>query len=174
VPALLDSDVGLKDGSRVHIRPIHPGDDRRLVEAFRHLSPQSVYQRFFTALPELSPGMARYLSNVNSTNRLALVAEAGSELAGVGRYERTTDPAVVELGLLVVDQWQGRGLGRILLRAVIEAAKNNGICRFQADVMAENRRMLQLLATETQVLERKTEAGIATFLLGPRPNETGS
>jgi RimJ/RimL family protein N-acetyltransferase len=165
VPALLESDVTLKDGSAVHIRLIRPEDDHRLVEVFDHLSPQSVYQRFFTALPELTPGMARYLSNVNSTNRLALIAETGSELIGVARYERTPEPEMVELGLVIADQWQNRGLGRILLRAILQAAESNGIHRFRADVLAENRRMARLLATETRILERKTEAGITTFIL---------
>ena len=168
MPALLESDVTLKDGSIVHVRPIRPDDDQRLVEMSRHLSPQSVYQRFFTALPELTPGMARYLSNVNSTNRLALVAEDYSGLIGVGRYERTADPEVVELGLVILDEWQNRGLGRILLRAVLRAAEANGISHFRADVLAENWRMLRLLATEAQISERKTEAGVTTLVLSFR------
>ena len=63
--AVLESDVTLRDGAKVHIRPIRPEDDHVLVDLFHHLSPQSIYQRFFTAMPELTPGMARYLSHVN-------------------------------------------------------------------------------------------------------------
>jgi GNAT superfamily N-acetyltransferase len=159
------SEVTFKDGTIVRLRPIRPEDDQILVESFRRLSPESVYQRFFTALPELSPVMARYLASVNFTNRFALVAEVGAELAGVARYERTADPAVVELGLVVLDAWQSRGLGRILLRAILDAATANGIHHFRADVLAENRRMLRLLATEARIYDRKTEAGIATLLL---------
>jgi RimJ/RimL family protein N-acetyltransferase len=166
--AALESDITLRDGTPVHIRPIRPEDDHYLVDVFKHLSPQSVYQRFFTALPELSPGMARYLANVNYTNRMALVAEARGEPIGVGRYERTSDPHVVELGLVVVDQWQGRGLGRILLREIVKAAVSRGIRRFRADVLSENRRMLRLLAEECEIIERKTETGITTLLLNAR------
>ena len=166
--AALESDFTLKDGTSVHIRPIRPEDDHALVGIFNQLSPQTVYQRFFQALPELSPGMARYLANVNQANRMALVAEANGEVIGVGRYERTNDPKVVELGLVVLDQWQNRGLGRALLREVLRVGKSNGILRFRADVLAENRRMLRLLAQETEILERKTEAGVASFLLAAR------
>jgi GNAT superfamily N-acetyltransferase len=166
--AAVESDFTLKDGSRIHIRPIRPEDDHALVEIFNHLSPQSVYQRFFQALPELSPGMARYLANVNQTNRMALVAEAQGEPVGVGRYERTNDPEVVDLALVVLDEWQNRGLGRILLRETFKAGKSNGISKFRADVLAENRRMLRLLAQESEILERKTEAGIASFVLRAR------
>lgn len=166
--AELGSDFTLKDGTGVHIRPIRPEDDHVLVDIFKHLSPQSVYQRFFQALPELSAGMARYLANVNYTNRMALVAEAAGEAIGVGRYERTSDPEVVELAIVVLDEWQDRGVGRILLREILRTGEANGIHRFRADVLAENRRMLRLLAQESQILERKTEAGIASLLIAPR------
>ena len=164
----LETDVTLRDGSRVHLRPIRPEDEHVLIELFQHLSPQSIYQRFFTALPELSEGMARYLSHVNYTNRFALVAEAEGETIGVGRYERTNDPDVVELSLVIEDAWQGRGLGRILLRETMRAAEANGIHRFRADVLAENRRMLRLLVEETDVIEKRTEAGVTTFLLASK------
>jgi RimJ/RimL family protein N-acetyltransferase len=160
-----ESEATLKDGTAVHIRPIRPEDDRVLVESFRRLSPESVYQRFFTALPELSPGMARHLSHVNFTNRAALIGEVGSEAAAVARYERTSDPEVVELGLVVVDAWQNRGLGRVMLRAILDVAERNGIFKFRADVLAENRRMLRLLATEASIYERKIEAGITSLFL---------
>src|SRR5262249_17454079 len=160
VVAAIESDVKLRDGTAVHIRPIRPEDDHILVDLFDHLSPQSVYQRFFTAMPELTPTMARYLANVNYTNRMALVAQVGDELIGVGRYERTNDSELVELGLVVADAWQGRGLGRILLRQIIQAAESNGIRRFRADVLSENRRMLRMLAEECEIQQRKTEAGI--------------
>jgi GNAT superfamily N-acetyltransferase len=166
--AALESEFTLKDGTVVHIRPIRPEDDHALIEIFKHLSPQTVYQRFFQALPELSPGMARYLSNVNYTNRMALVAEAGGQAIGVGRYERTGDPEVADLGLVVLDEWQNLGLGRILLQEILKAGKSNGIRRFRADVLAENRRMLRLLAQESEILERKTEAGVASLLLQSR------
>ncbi len=161
----LESDFTLKDGTTVHIRPIQPGDDHALIEIFKHLSPQSVYQRFFQALPELSPGMATYLANAHYTDRMALVAEAGGEMIGVGRYERTDDPTVADLALVLLDEWQNRGLGRILLREILKVGKSNGIERFHADVLAENRRMLRLLAQESEILEQKTEAGIAEAFL---------
>ncbi len=166
--AALESDVTLRDGTAVHIRPIRPEDDHVLVDLFDHLSPQSVYQRFFMAMPELTPGMARYLSHVNYTNRMALVAETAGELIGVSRYERTNDPGVVELGLVVADAWQGRGLGRILLRGIFQAAAANGIRRFRADVLSENRKMLRLLAEESKIDERHTEAGITSLVLSLR------
>ena len=119
-------------------------------------------------MPELTPGMARYLSHVNYRSRMALVAEAGDELVGVGRYERTSDPEVAELGLVVLDDWQNRGLGRTPLRETLRAAASNGIRRFRADVLSDNRRMLRLLASETEIVDRKMEAGVMTLLVQTR------
>jgi RimJ/RimL family protein N-acetyltransferase len=167
VVGAVESEVVLKDGSRVHIRPIRPEDYQALIESFGHLSPQTIYQRFFTALPELTSQMAQYLASVDHIKRMALVAEPvdGSQVIGVGRYERTSDPDVVELGLVILDEWQDRGLGRILLREIIRAAARNGIHRFRADVLAENRRMLRLLATEGEISSSRTEAGVTTLFL---------
>jgi RimJ/RimL family protein N-acetyltransferase len=164
--------VTLKDGTPVRIRPIRPDDDQSLVEIFNHSSPQTVYQRFFSALPALTPDMAKRLSNVDSLHRLALVAETDAEPVGVARYEPTDQPDVVELAVVLVDDWQNRGLGRIMLREILRAAEQNGIRRFRADVLADNRRMLQLLATETRILDRKTEAGVTSILLSQRGTGT--
>jgi GNAT superfamily N-acetyltransferase len=164
----LASGAVLKDGTAVHIRPIRPEDDRLLIEIFNRLSPQSVYQRFFTNVSELTPGMARYLADANSARRLALMAEIAGEVVAVGRYEPTPDPETVELALVVLDEWQDKGLGRIMVREILKVGWANGIKRFRADVLAENRRMLHLLAQEAGILERRTEAGVTTLMVQPR------
>jgi GNAT superfamily N-acetyltransferase len=175
---------------RVHIRPIRPEDAHALVEAFRHMSPQTIYQRFFAALPELTPDMAWRFSHVNYTNRMALVAETADSdpphLMAVARYDRTRSESthpdstraeapdesnqdVAELGLVVLDQWQGLGLGRILLRQILAVAARNGITRFTADILADNRRMLHLLATEARVVQSKSSGGVTTLRLSSLP-----
>jgi RimJ/RimL family protein N-acetyltransferase len=161
-------DVILRDGTRVLLRPIRPEDDHALVDAFNRMSPQTVYQRFFAAIPELTDDMAHHLSHLDGANRLALVAEIDSEVAAVGRYERTTDPDVVELGLVVVDKWQNRGLGRILLRATVEEGTRHGIQRFRAEVLSENPRMLHLLAEVMEIREMHSQSGVTTLLLEPK------
>ena len=75
---------------------------------------------------------------------------------------------MVELALVVLDEWQNRGIGRIVLRETMRIAQAHGIRRFRADVLAENRRMLRLLATEAAIVERRTEGGVATLILEPR------
>ena len=134
-----------------------------MVDLFRQLSPESVYQRFHAPLSQLSPDMAHHLASVDDSKRMALISESGSQFIGVARYECTEDPSIVELALVVVDEWQNRGLGRFLLREIMAEAARHSIHRFRADVLAENRRMLQLLTTEGEIYDRKIEAGVATL-----------
>jgi GNAT superfamily N-acetyltransferase len=163
----VETDITLCDGTCVHLRPIRPEDDHALVEAFHRMSAQTIYQRFFAALPELSDDMAHHLSHLDSANRMAVVAEIDGRVAAVGRYERTSDPEVVELGLVVLDEFQDRGLGRVLLRATLDQAGRHGIRSFRAEVLSENPRMLHLLASEMHIRESHSQSGVTTLLLDP-------
>lgn len=163
-PRELVRTIALKDGFSARIRPIRPDDEPRLVDLYDRLSRHTAYQRFFTVLRRLPPDWYHFFANVDYVRRLALVAEretvAGVQLIGVGRYEPAEEPDTAEVAFVVEDGWQGRGLGGILLDAVLGAAEARGIHRFSAYVQADNHRMLRLLATRTQVEDRKTEEGV--------------
>lgn len=167
----------LKDGSPVNIRPIGPDAERTLIEGFKRLSPESVYQRFLSPMRELRPNVAHHLANVDHVKRLALIAEApvigDADLVGIARYEPTDDPALVEIALVVGDDWQGRGLGRLLLRSIMCAAAEKGFHRFRADVLGENYPMLHLLATECDIYARSIERGVITLSFTPRNVSVG-
>jgi len=156
--------VVLKDGASARIRPIRPDDEPRLVELYDRLSRHTAYQRFFAVMQRLPTDWYHFFANVDYVGRLALVAEretvSGYQLIGVGRYEPADEAETAEVAFVVEDGWQGRGLGAILLDAVLSAAAARGVLRFQAYVLAENHRMLRLLSTRTQVDERSTEEGV--------------
>ena len=172
-PRELVRTITLKDGFSAHLRPIRPDDEPRLVDLYERLSRHTAYRRFFTVLRRLPPDWYHFFANVDYVRRLALVAEretvAGVQLIGVGRYEPAEEPDTAEVAFVVEDGWQGRGLGGILLEALLEAAEARGIRRFRAYVQADNHRMLRLLATRTQVEDRKTEEGVTglRFRRGP-------
>lgn len=163
-PRELVRTVMLKDGASARIRPIRPDDEPRLVDLYDRLSRHTAYQRFFTVMRRLPTDWYHFFANVDYVRRLALVAEretvAGPQLIGVGRYEPSEDPDLAEVAFVVEDGWQGRGLGGVLLESVLRAADARGIRRFRAYVLADNYRMLRLLATRTEVEERKTEDGV--------------
>ena len=129
----------LRDGSRVEIRPIEPDDRAALAEGFERLSPESRYRRFFGPMPHLSESFLDYLTRVDHHDHEALVAvdpQTGDGV-GVARYVRT-DPAVAEPAVVVADDWQGRGVATCLLDALADRAREEGIERFEAPVLATN------------------------------------
>ena len=167
----LDREVTLRDGARVRVRRIRPDDAAGLVDLYARLSAHTAYQRFFSAMRRLPPDWAAFLANVDHRRRFALVAEApdGGGLIAVARYEPAQEPGVVEVAFVVQDDWQGRGLGTRLLADLLAAARANGIERFRAWVLADNRRMLDLLARFTDVTHRALEQGVYRLEFGARP-----
>lgn len=142
----------LSDGTRVTVRPIQPSDKDALKRAFDRLGPRSRYQRFFTPTARLTDEMLRYLTEVDGDRHVALVAVTDSlDLkddigVGVARFVRVADdPDVAEAAVTVTDDMQGKGIGRILLRALSKAARERGIRAFRAEVLASNRAMRRLL-----------------------------
>ena len=171
-PGALERQLGLKNGETLCIRPIRPDDEERLVELYGRLSRNTAYQRFFTVMRRLPKDWVHYFANVDYRRRLALVAEretvAGVQIVGVGRYEPADEEATAEVAFVLEDGYQGQGLGAVLLDAVIQAGRERGLTRFRAYVLAENRRMLSLLAHHTRIIESKTEQGETTVLFEPR------
>jgi GNAT superfamily N-acetyltransferase len=170
--------AALRDGTRVLVRPIEPDDRERLLEGFEHLSDESRYRRFLAPMPELSESTLRYLTEVDHRDHEALVAlvEATGQGIGVARYVRQPDrPEVAEAAVTVADEWQGRGAGTLLLELLAARAREEGIERFSALVLATNREMLELLETLGPVRVVDREAGTveveAPLPVGPLPPE---
>jgi GNAT superfamily N-acetyltransferase len=150
--------VRFADGSVALVRPIEPGDKWRLVEGLKRLSPHSRFMRFHTAVERLSEAQLRYLTEVDYHEHMAWVAvdphrpeEPGMAVA---RYIRLRDePHVAEAAITVADEFQGLGLGTIMLGALASIARANGITVFRNYVLGENAAMLELLhdlgATQT-------------------------
>jgi GNAT superfamily N-acetyltransferase len=163
------SEITLRDGSRVLIRPGVAADRALLVQAFERLSPESRYRRFFAPIKTMSGPLLDYLTSIDYVDRFAwaaISAEPGplGEPYGVGvsRYFRLEDPAAAEMAVTVVDDWQGKGLGRVLLDALVLEALENGIERFEGDVLVENRPMQEMLR-RTGARFRSEGSGILRF-----------
>jgi RimJ/RimL family protein N-acetyltransferase len=176
-PRELEHALTLDNRAFVRVRPIRPADEPRLIDLYDRLSRRSAYQRFFTVPQRLPADWAHHFANVDYRQRLALVAEhdtpAGVELVGVGRYEPTGEEGTAEVALVIQDGWQGHGLGADLLDGVIEGAAARGIGRFRAYVLADNERMLRLLAGRARILERKVEDGIVEITFTSREARPG-
>ena len=176
-PAELEHDVQLADGSLVHVRPIRPDDEGRLVALYDQLSERTAYQRFFATKRRLPPDWAHFLADVDYVRRLALVATGAhapdADVVAVARYEPTEEPTTAEVALVVRDDWQNRGLGALLFRALLDAATRRGIATFRASVLADNQRMLHLIARLGDVRRRRAEHGVVDLEFTARPSVDG-
>lgn len=132
----------LADGRQVVLRPIRGDDKRRLSAAFDRLSPESVRLRFLAPKAKLSSAELRYLTEVDGTDHVALVAvmsHAPGFIVGVGRFVRLEGrPEDAEVAVVIGDPWQGQGLGRHMGLVLADIARRHGIRRFTASLLSDN------------------------------------
>jgi len=161
-----DVEVVLKDGGSIRIRAIRPDDKQRLLDHFHRLSERSVYFRFFSAKKRLTDEELRRFTEPDFRTHVALVAtllENGEErIIGVGRFMLRPggDPRRAEVAFAVADEHQGRGIGTALLEHLARIAQELGIEEFEADVLGENNRMLEVFARSGFRLRRSVEGGV--------------
>lgn len=162
--------VDLEDGTKVHMRPIVPEDEALLQEAVSAMSERSVYFRFFSPLKKLSDAMAHRLAVVDYNYRFALVAttrkSAGGSgavnerIVGVARYDRAAGTDIAEVAVAVIDEFQRRGLGAVLLGTLASVARTSGIKAFTLIVLPENQQMLGLLRKMGWIHQARLNGGV--------------
>ena len=136
----------LADGSEVVVRPIGP-DDASLLQAFvRRLSARSRRVRFFSTPAELSAAQLDRFVNVDPARGLALVAlsrrQDGPAIVAEARYALAQEGDKAEFAIAVADDFQGRGLGRHLVKRLLATAWCRGVRRLFGEIKSDNRAML--------------------------------
>ena len=159
------ADGVLPDGRVVHLRAIRPDDRNRLREEFLKLSKSSVRDRFFSVKLDLTPNELTYLTEVDFHHHVALVVELDNGPyripVAVGRLVRKTEqPDHSEIAITVADNMQGKGIGKIVLRHLLDCARELGVHHVDASVLAENSRMLHLIHKSGLPFESYLEDGI--------------
>jgi RimJ/RimL family protein N-acetyltransferase len=163
----------LRDGSALLIRPISPADRDLLRAGFDHLSERSRYMRFQAPLPALSEQQLSYFTEIDHHDHEAMLAldpETGS-IVGVARFVRVSD-GVAECAVVVADDWQGRGVGTLLLDRLVERAREEGVDRFTALVLAENADALRLLEHLGDTVQRREGSQVELDIELPAPRQT--
>ena len=145
-PVELESEIRVRDGRAVRVRPIRPEDAEREKRFFDRLSARSRYQRFMQYLPQLSERMLARFTQLDYDRELALAALWQDEFVAVGRYAPNQDGLTAEFALVVADDWQGKGLGHALLERLCDAARAAGYQALIGHILEANRDMLQLAA----------------------------
>jgi GNAT superfamily N-acetyltransferase len=138
------TDVVLRDGSTIHVRPVLRSDEEPLRRFFEGLDPASRMFRFFSGAVDLGAA-SRHMLAVDYSDSYGLVATRGADdrIVGQGAYFKD-GPGRAEVAFAVADELHGHGLATILLAHLAEVAEGNGISVFTAEVMPENHRMVEV------------------------------
>jgi len=139
-------EVTLRDGVTVHLRPVQADDAAAVRCLFQELSETSKRLRLSSVCPSLDKvvGWATEVDD-HRLGLVALAADTGQVIAHAGCERDHRQPDRAEFALAIADRYQGRGLGRILLGQLAEAAHRAGIQTLTGEVLADNHRMLNLL-----------------------------
>jgi RimJ/RimL family protein N-acetyltransferase len=137
----------LRDGRPIEIRAICPDDRAEMLAAIGRTSPQSLRRRFFASKKGFSEQELAFFLNIDFENHVALVAQIDEDefprIVGGGRYI-VVRPGVAEIAFVVVDAYQGQGIGTILMQRLAILAREGGLRELIAQVLPENTAMLKM------------------------------
>jgi acetyltransferase len=150
-PKELEDWVTLRDGQVLQLRPIRPEDEPGFLAIVESLTPEARRMRFLHPVEEMSHQEAARLTQIDYDREMALVAASGNrapggaqELHGSVRIICDPDSEHAEYAILVHSKAAGKGLGKILMRRIIDYARSRGIREIQGQVLYENAAMLKV------------------------------
>lgn len=147
-PATYSAQERLRDGRLIQIRALRADDETEMLAAVDRTKPESLRRRFFVTKRGFSEKEKSFFMHIDFVNHVALVAEidegARPAIIAGGRYI-VTEPGAAEVAFVVVDAYQGQGIGALLARHLIELARTAGLKRLAADVLPENAAMRKIL-----------------------------
>lgn len=142
--------TNLRDGTRIRVRTLRPRDSKDLLKGFAKLSLASRRFRFLSPIHKLTASQLRELTELDQYNQVAIAARAvdrpGRPGIGVARFVRLEqDAETAEFAITVIDEYQNRGVGTLLLRLLLEAARRVGIRTLRGFVLSDNLSMIRVL-----------------------------
>jgi RimJ/RimL family protein N-acetyltransferase len=139
----------LRDGRTIEIRALRPDDREDMLAAIGRTSPQSLRRRFFAPKRGFSETELAFFMNIDFDNHVALVAQIDEDgrpsIVGGGRYI-VVRPGQAEIAFVVVDAYQGQGIGAALMRHLARLARDAGLKELIAEVLPENTAMLKVFS----------------------------
>jgi len=144
------ADIVLRDGRTVRLRALARSDEEEILQAFDRLGQEARYMRFMHAVREVNLPRLRKVLDSFPEKGLAIAAtvpaEDGIDIVGSATFMIGARGNDCEFAVAVVDGWAGAGLGRVLMTALVDAARKRGLREMTGFVLAENGAMLRLAA----------------------------
>jgi acyl-CoA hydrolase/RimJ/RimL family protein N-acetyltransferase len=164
-PREVERRVTVRGGELLQLRPIRPTDEPKLVGLFYSMSEDGLYKRFMRVVKRIAHQERQYFLDVDYKDNMAVVLETCDprhepEIVGIAQYFRHPDTDFADVGFIVRDSWQGKGLGRILVEEMVSLAKQNGMKGLTADVLATNQAMLHLFREAGHHVHTEMESGV--------------
>jgi RimJ/RimL family protein N-acetyltransferase len=139
----------LKDGRQIEIRALRPDDEADMLAAIGHTSTESLQRRFFVVKRGFSPEEIEFFMNIDFRNHVALVALADEDghraIVGGGRYV-VVEHDGAEVAFMVIDSFQGQGIGARLVHHLTAIARDAGVKELIAEVLPENAAMRRVFS----------------------------
>ena len=147
-PATYSAREQLHDGQQVEIRALRPDDEADMLAAIDRTGAESLQRSFFVTKRGFSEKERAFFMDIDFVNHVALVAELDEDgrpaIVGGGRYV-VVKAGEAEVAFIVVDAYQGRGIGAVLTRHLVGLARAAGLKQLAADVLPENMAMRKVL-----------------------------
>jgi RimJ/RimL family protein N-acetyltransferase len=162
-PAKYSAAETLRNGRQLTIRALRTEDRDDFVAAANRVSAHSLRSRFFAAKREFSENEISFFVNVDFVNHVALVAALGEGgrpmIVGGARYV-VVSPGKAEVAFAILDQYQGQGIGTVLMRHLGTIACQAGLRELTAEVLPENTAMLKVLGSSGFPLSTSADPGV--------------
>jgi RimJ/RimL family protein N-acetyltransferase len=172
LPGSFSQRARLRDGTPVLIRSIRRDDRERILAAFRKLEQETIYTRFFSAKKELSETDLARIDASDFVHSLVLVATLGEGedevIIGGGAYtvlDRPGEPLTAEVSFTVEEDYHGQGLSGLFMRLLTQVARQRGIRRFEAEVLAGNTPMLKVFQRSGLPVSKHIEDGVVRVVM---------
>lgn len=155
-------------GGTIEIRALSPDDKAAMLAAIDRTSPQSRKLRFFAPKRGFSDAEVAFFMNVDFVNHVALIAQINdkghSEIVGGGRYV-ITKPGQAEVAFVVIDAYQGQGIGKVLMHHLVRWARDEGLKELVAEVLPDNHAMRRVLSHAGFAFSRGSDPHVLHFSL---------
>jgi GNAT superfamily N-acetyltransferase len=147
-------------GRRVRLKLLERGDGPLIRRFYYRLSPDTIYRRFMGPVIAPDDALLQRLTDVDHCDRDALVALDERGIAGIARYAAAPGRNAFDVAIVVADDWQRRGLGRMLMRRLGHIARMRGISSFHATILGDNRRAQAFVRSLSPLVRMRVEAGM--------------